>query len=297
MILDISDAEYKNLYEIKNNIPPAVSMNDYIEASMKQYFTMLDNQELEESAYQRFFEENPSFIPGAFEVIGISGHDAYMCALISQPRIGKEPLRVPDFMWLANDSLNFCPVFIEIEKPTKVQFRKDNVPNARFNQALDQITEWEALLDDPKNRNLFYDTFSIPARLRRKAFRPQYVLIYGRRGEFESDDFKRNKRSNMQSPDTVIMSFDRLHPDSNAYNTVSAQVRDGKYYVKHIPPTFVYEPNRAEYLHKLLGFKDRIKDIKMISEERRSFLLERYDYWDEFGRQSFHGIFNAADRE
>ena len=62
MILDISDAEYKNLYEIKNNIPPAVSMNDYIEASMKQYFTMLDNQELEESAYQRFFEENPSFI-------------------------------------------------------------------------------------------------------------------------------------------------------------------------------------------------------------------------------------------
>lgn len=284
-------------YTIIKDPPSAVPMHEYIGAAVKQYHEMLENPALDEKAYQLFFEENPAFIPGAFEVIGCSGHDAYLGALISQPRIGGDLIRIPDFMWLASDSLSFCPVLIEIEKPSKVQFKNNNVPYAKFNQALDQITEWKALLEDPDNRERFYETFSIPDKLRGRVFAPQYLLIYGRRSEYEDDSFKRNKRYHMQSSDTVIMSFDRLNPIQDAYNVVSAQVSGGKYYVKHIPPTYVYEPWRAEYLPLLCGFKERIKDIKMISEERRRFLYDRFDYWNEIGKRGVRGIMEPTDRE
>ena len=287
----------KKKYTILENIPPAVSMDVYIAAATQRYQEMLNDSSLDEKSFQLFFEENPSFIPGEFEAIGSSGHDAYLGTLITQPRIGTNLIRVPDFMWLANNSLSFCPVLIEIEKPSKEQFKSDDVPYAKFNQAYDQITEWKAILENPNNRQRFYDTFSIPERYQKMAFAPQYVLIYGRRSEYESEDFRREKRFQMQGNDTRIMSFDRLKPNRNSYNAITTKVSNGKYYVKHIPPTFVFEPFSAPALIHLQEFKDRIADIKMISDERRKFLLERYDYWAEFGKQDNLGLINTSDRE
>ena len=284
-------------YEIVQDAPPAISIDNYINCTMKQYKEMLDNPNMGEKAYQHFFERNPAFIPGAFEVIGVSGHDPYLGALISQPRVGHDLMRKPDFLWLSNDSLSFCPVFIEIEDPVKIQFRKDEVPNAKFNQALDQITEWRVLLSKDENRKQFFEDYAIPERLRKMVFEPQYVLVYSRRNEYEKNDFLRDKRCSLQRDNIKIMSFDRLKPSRDVYSFVTVSVSRGKYYVKHIPPTFVYEPLRAENLHQLCGFKEQINKIKMISDERRNFLLERYDYWETFGKREHPGLFNAADKE
>ena len=267
-------------YEIIQDAPPAMSMDGYINISTKQYKEMLSNPSIDEKAYQRFFEENPTFIPGAFEIIGVSGHDPYLGALISQPRIGNDIKRIPDFL-----------------NPEKTQFRKDEIPNAKFNQALDQITEWRVLLSKGENRTQFYEEFAIPERLRKMQFEPQYVLVYGHRNEFEENDFLRDKRYSLQRDNIKIMSFDRLKPRRDVYSFVTVSVSRGKYFVKHIPPTFVYEPIRSEILHLLCGFKDQIKNIKMISGERKRFLLDRYDYWEAFGKQESKGLILPADWE
>ena len=272
-------------------------MDEYIDRSVEMYRRMLENEGLEEHAFQHFFEENPAFIPGAFELMGHSGHDPYLGSLISQPRIGKSLRRFPDFLWLANDSLSFCPVFIEIERPSKTQFRENDVPYAKFNQAMDQIIEWKALLDDNSNRLFFFDSFAIPERLREMVFAPQYLLIYGRSTEYETISFRRSKRFHMQKEDIKIKSFDSLWPSRDNYSLVTSVVHNGIYNVRNIPPTFVYEPIRAKNLHLLHGFKDQIKHMKMISEERRRFLLKRYDYWEEFGKQRDQGLFRPSDKE
>ena len=284
-------------YTMYENPPPPVSYDEYERNAINQYENMLDDESLSEKEYQSFFERNPAFIPGAFEAIGTSGHDPYLCSLISQPVIGSSLKRIPDFMWLAGNSLSFCPVFIEIEKPTKDQFRKDNIPNAKFTQALDQITEWKAILSKNENIQKLYNDFSIPKVIQEKDFTPQYVLIYGRREEFSSDSFLRSKRNSMQNSDTKIMSFDRLRPDRNVFNMVTVKVRNGKYEVISIPPTFVYQPCRAICLSKLTCFTERIDYIENISPERKAFLKKRFPYWLKYAELDDQGLINTSDKE
>lgn len=280
-------------YEIIQDAPPAMSMDEYINQSTVLYQEMINNPELDEKPFQVFFEENPAFLLGA-----VGGWCApYAGALISQPRIGLDLTRVPDFLLLSYDSLSFRPVFIEIEKPSKQQFKNKSIPNALFNQALDQITEWKTIMDKHENREFFYQAFSIPERFRKMVLSPQYILIYGRRGEFDNDPFKRDKRFQMQKEDTDIVSFDRLRPIEGAQSLVTVRVSGGKYFVKHIPPTYTYGPIAAEHLKHLCGFKEQINNIKMISEERRSFLIDRYDYWEAFGKQDNRGLIHTTDKE
>lgn len=106
-------------YEIIKDAPKEIEWDQYCDNVMKEYQILLQDSPDRESVFQNFFEENPSFLPGGLELFGQSGHYPYMDALISQPEIGSIFRRKPDFVWLANDSLSFVPVFIEIEKPSK----------------------------------------------------------------------------------------------------------------------------------------------------------------------------------
>ena len=155
-------------YEIDKDAPNPISWNEYERKTLNIYYELLASNPDKEDVFQNFFEMHPSFLPGAFELGSNSGHYPYMNTVITQPKLGASITRNPDFLWLANDSLTFCPVFIEIEKPSKKMFNVNGTTSADFNQALEQIHEWQYLLQDIANRAAFYDYYDIPLHEQKK---------------------------------------------------------------------------------------------------------------------------------
>ncbi len=288
---------FKKQYEIIEGAPKQIEWEEYYRKIEEKYELLLKNDGDKEAVFQHFFEENPSYLPGALELFGQSGHYPYMDALISQPELGSVFKCKPDFVWLANDSLTFVPVFIEIEKPNKKMFNEDGTTTAKFNQALGQIHEWQYLLNQPINIQILYDYFNLPLDIREKTIKPQFLLVYGRREEYEGNKMLAGIRAAQKTSEIDIMSFDRLKPLSDYQQFISCKVSNGVYKVINISPTFRYRPDCAEELAKMNGFYEKISDMKYTSEERKDFLRSRYEYWCEFGRKDFKGIIRSQEGE
>ena len=67
-------AMFAREYEIIPNPPAPITWDEYAKESYIEYQLLLETENHNERAFQSFFEENPSFIPGAFELFGPSGH-------------------------------------------------------------------------------------------------------------------------------------------------------------------------------------------------------------------------------
>lgn len=288
---------FSKKYEIKKDAPKEIAWEEYEKVSLQKYYELLESSSDSEEAFQLFFEENPAYVPGALELFGQSGHYPYMHTLISQPQIGGPFRRSPDFLWLANDSLTFTPVFIEIEKPSKVMYTKGGNMSATFSQAIGQIYEWQTILNKPTNQLLFFDFFNIPQSLREKDFEPQFLLVYGRRAEYETNELLRGKRAAVRKDNIDIISFDRLRPIRDYYEFTSSRVRNKEYWIKNIPPTFKYRADCARELVSVKGFREAIAHMKHTSEARKEFLSQRYEYWIEYGKLPNKGILTSGEGE
>lgn len=285
-------------YEIIPNPPAPITWDEYAKESYAEYQLLLETESHNERIFQAFFEENPSFIPGAFELLGPSGHYPFSQSLISEPEIYGAPFRrFPDFIWLAQDSLYFTPVFIEIERPSKKTFTDAGVQTADFSQALGQIVEWKAILSEPENVLNFYKCFNIPDWIREKTFQPQFALIYGRRSEFEGQPFLQRKRAQLVQEGVSLISFDRLHPDPKCDDMLCTKLSQREYKVKTIPPTYRYSPGTADNLIIVSGFQEAISKMKRTTPERMKFLLDRFTYWRDYASKEHKGIIYPSDCE
>lgn len=167
-------------YEIIRDAPAPMSWEKYAKESYEEYQSLLQNYGDDESVFQRFFEQNPSFVPGAFELSTPSGHYPFTQSLIAEPELcGGLFDRIPDFIWLAQDSLSFTPVLIEIEKPNKKTFTKAGTQTADLTQAFGQTVEWQAILNNPVNVLQFYECFKIPDWVRQKILLHNMGLFMG----------------------------------------------------------------------------------------------------------------------
>lgn len=285
-------------YEMIPNPPPPLSWDNYAKESYKEYQTLLNTKGHSESAFQEFFEENPSFVPGAFELFRQSGHYPFSQSLISQPEIYGAPFkRKPDFVWLAQDSLHFTPVFIEIERPDKKTFTQAGEQTAELTQALGQIAEWKAILSEPENVLSLYKCFCIPDRMREKTFQPQFALIFGRRDEFEGKIALQKKRAQLAQEKVDLISFDRLYPEPKCTDMLCTTLAQREYMVRTIPPTYRYSPATADNLLIVSGFQEAISKMKRTSSERKEFLLNRFHYWYNYGSKEDKGVFYPSDYE
>ena len=226
-------------------------------------------------------------MPGAFELRNLSGHLPHLQCLITQPEIGASYIRKPDFLWLSQDSLTFVPVFIEIEKPSKKTFTQTGKTSADFTQAMDQIIEWKSILNKPENQLAFFQKYNLPKELTSKVFKPQFILIYGRREEYAGNEYLMRKRSELQSDDIVIMSYDRLSPQYDSRNMLCAQVSNTtgntQYKIVTIPPTFEFDAALASDYKEYIGFMDAIDKMEYTTQERKDFLKLRFPYWQDIG--------------
>jgi hypothetical protein len=279
-------------YEFTPDVPQKPTQDIYSKKATAKFQELLENSSNDETKFQEFFEQNPHFVPGSrdeFSGIGGSGHHPHFLCLISQPKISGLINRQPDFMWLANDSVYFSPIIIEIEAPSKKHFKKDGKPTSHFNQAVHQLKEWQTILSRPENILKFYEDFSSPQDLRELTFRPHFALIYGRRSEFKDDKLMKMKRGNLLPRNQTLMTYDRIAPNYMVNSFICCTVKDGTYFAKYVSPLFHLGPYE-DYLLDIYNLDKAILNSKSISLKRRKFLVKKLLYCLEFLRKEKEGI-------
>jgi len=144
-------------YEFANG-PPAMTWGEYKPMALDEYRRLLASASSEKQL-QVFFQRNPSFVPGA-NGDGCCIPENHPFALITQPPLNGVTGRVPDFMWLTNDSHCVYPVLIEIERPGKRIFKQNGTElRYEFTQARNQLTQWRTWFSNPTNWNVFVERF------------------------------------------------------------------------------------------------------------------------------------------
>lgn len=244
---------------------------------MERWQALLDSSDSrDEALLQGFLERHPSLLPGSHSVDGDSGHPAFPLAVISKPKLPGLSVRVPDFMWIATDSESVYPVLIEIETPHKSWFYGDRAEiHNDFTHAQGQLAEWRAWFNRGHNRTAFLEYYEIPALLARRQLAPRYVLIYGRRENYESIPRRREKRAELARPDERLMSFDRLTPAKHGvmYSTVGKK-QDG-YRVISVPPSLTLFNRGAEY-QLVSGWGEALDACPDMADARRDYLRGQF---------------------
>src|SRR5688572_3639289 len=123
-------------YTLEKSPEPPMAREEY-ESLMRREWADLLAADPEEATVQSFLERHPCMVPRV-------GHQPRWPMLVSQPRLPGWSSKVPDFLWIADDSLAAYAVLIEIEKPSKPRFRADGGRTHYFTQAQDQLSAWRA---------------------------------------------------------------------------------------------------------------------------------------------------------
>jgi hypothetical protein len=240
--------------------------------------SLLDSEDSrDEALLQAFLERHPSLVPGANSVDGYSGNAPFPIAVIAKPKLPGLSDRQPDFMWITSDSSSLYPVLVEIETPHKAWFYGDRAEiHSDFVHAHGQLAEWRAWFDRGHNRTAFLDYYEIPPMMARRRLSPRYVLVHGRRSNFEPSLRRQEKRAALALPDERLMSFDRLAlaRSSVLYSTVR-KGQDG-YRVTSVPPCLTIF-NTGEVYRQVSGWTGALDDCPDMAAGRREYLKQQLD--------------------
>jgi hypothetical protein len=290
--------QWLHTYELEPG-PESRSFEAYAAETEAEYRALLDAGG-PEATFQRFLERNPCFVPGTWSPGTPSGHVPLHYSLISQPELPGLRSRIPDFMWIASDSARWYPMLIEVERPDKRVFRKDGVPTAEFTQARNQLAQWRAWLSDPTNVLKFVADYGIPNDfVRHRVMEPHFILVYGRRAEFETDpERSKHRAALMPSPDETLVSFDRLRADANVWNAITVRATgNGRFSALSVMPTFSTGPIHAKRLLHIEGLEEVVLAEDRMSEPRRAFLARRLAYWRTWAAEPEPSVINSRDHE
>lgn len=248
----------------------------YFELLLQRWRALLDSPEsADERLLHSFLERHPSLLPGSNSVDGTSGHLAFPLAVISKPKLPGLSDREPDFMWLASDSGSLYPILIEIETPHKQWFYGDRAEiHSAFTHAQGQLAEWRAWFNRGHNRTTFLDDYEIPRDLRRRQLQPRFVLIYGRRANYEGSVRRQEKRGQLAREDERLMSFDRLTPAwcGETYSCVH-KTQEG-YQAVALPPCLTL-CNDGQHYRPVSGWDQALDDCPDMAPARREYLRDQ----------------------
>jgi hypothetical protein len=186
-----------------------MSLNRVAAAALEKEFLELLDKEEKEQVYQDFLERNTALIPREF----IQNHGLHFDLVLRKMSLASD--FTPDFFYMAKSSADWNLVFVEIEKPQSRYFKNaKNELHPDFLAGLDQIARWRAWFDSSANRAGFIDgtidPIRVPATMRRNPCHIKYVLVHGRRSEFEGSDIRRGLIRAREAEDFKILSYDSL---------------------------------------------------------------------------------------
>lgn len=264
--------------EIERTSPGRPDQETYEHFLADRWQALLDSEESrDESLLQAFLERHPSLIPGADSVDGDGGNAPFPVAVIAKPKLPGLSDREPDFLWITSDSSSLYPVLVEIETPHKAWFYGDRAEiHSGLTHAHGQLAEWRAWFSQGHNQTAFLDHYEIPPMMARLRLSPRYVLVHGRRSNFESSLRRQQKRAELAHPDERLMSFDRLTPAKRSvlYSTVR-KGHDG-YRVTSVPPSLAIF-NSGQVYRQVSGWAGALDDCPDMAAGRREYLKQQLD--------------------
>lgn len=255
-----------------------------------------ETNQKDESAFQWFLERHPCLLPGG-EGTGQSfggHHGSWGGIVIAEPPLTGIFLKRPDFMWLTKNSEDLIPVLIEIEAPSKQWLTGNGQRTSALTQAEGQVGSWIQKLDNHEGRSQLAELYEFPQNWAlRFNFVPRFMLIYGRQAEFSDSPERNRQRKVSRSSAIEAMTYDRLQPRHGSANAITVRLHR-----KHglstrqavaIPPTFRFGPTLATSIARVHGLDAAIASNELIADDRREFLLERLEYWQDLGRRQIDG--------
>jgi hypothetical protein len=178
-----------------------------IEEKKAKFLRLLD-EGYEEQAYQDFLEQNTHFIPREF----VQNHGIGLSLVLRKLPFGAD--YKTDFFYFSKSTDDWNAVFIELEKPTSRFFKGNtNGFHGDFLRALQQINQWRAWFLSDQNKSGFLATVSavqVPRHMARNPTYNKFVLVFGRRAEYASNEDRRRLVKGFETDDFKIMTFDSL---------------------------------------------------------------------------------------
>lgn len=184
-------------------------------------------------------------------------------------------------------------MFIEIEDPDKPWITDKGQQHHELTYALRQLRQWREWFNDAINRQVFFKRFQVPELFIERQWEPIWVLIYGRQRD---DERVAKLRADLQSRNQRVIPYEHLEPDAEARDFICASNRTGRYEAVSIPPTVRLHPAVAEEWSLIEGKEDAASTSAWMTPERRTFLIERFPYWDAWGRNG-EGSWRSQDFE
>ncbi|UCQ16395.1 DUF4263 domain-containing protein [Edwardsiella tarda] len=198
-----------------------------VEAKRTEFLSLLDKNE-KEQIYQEYLEENTEFIPREF----IQNHGLHLAMVFRKYPLSSD--YKPDFLYLAKSSDNWNVVLIEIEKPSSKYFVGNTTDFHRdFINAYQQMNDWRAWIDTPANlESLKQNSLSsvlIPSEMQRNPLNVKYLLVHGRRAEYENNELRKRKIRSMEREDFKIISYDNLAVNINDHKKLYVAKKTNNY--------------------------------------------------------------------
>jgi len=235
-------------------------------------FNRLLEQELPEQQYQEFIEQHSRLIPREF----VQNHGIHFDLVLRKLSLAKD--YTSDFFYLAKSSADWNCVLVEIEKPQSRFFKPGNAElHSDFVSALDQIHRWRAWFSDRANLEGFINgtlkMVRVPHGMTTNPCHIKYVLVMGRRSEFEDNSIRRNLIYAREQADFHILSYDSLIENLNAKRDLYIGIRKNEH-IKIISERFVGESI----------FDTMPSEQLRINENLRQDILANRDRWYHFQR-------------
>lgn len=176
-----------------------------MEGLIEKYIEALD-QELEEKEYQDFLEANTRFIPRHF----VQNHGVHMSLVLRKLKLSND--MITDFVILSKSSIGWNYILVEIEKPSSRFFKSGSTEvHSDFMGGIKQIKSWQAWFSKPANKVHFEAHLQfIKKPISNTPVEIKYVLVTGRRSEYEDSEDKIHTIRSFESGNFKIMSFDSL---------------------------------------------------------------------------------------
>lgn len=195
---------------------------------IRDEFEELLDGEHPEQVYQKYMEEHTELIPREF----VQNHGIHFDMVFRKISLGKD--YAPDFFYMSKSSADWNLIFIELEKPHSRYFKdQSNDLHSDFLVGLDQIARWRAWFDNPANVAGFIDgtiaSVRVPEAMKRNKCYIKYVLVHGRRDEFEGNELRRALIRAREADDFHIVSFDSLVESLHAKSPLYLCIRKNEH--------------------------------------------------------------------
>lgn len=226
-------ATIKNRLHCPTSLRKASMKITYEEAErlfdLEDEFEMLIGEDHPEEKYQKAIENNTRLVPREF----VQNHDVHFDIVLRKLALARD--YVTDFFFLAKSSADWNCVLIEIEKPSSKYFKDGTLDfHDDFLAGLKQISRWRAWFENQDNFNGFVngtlEDIRVPVNLKQNPCFIKYVLVTGRRSEFENDPARRRLIRTQERDDFKIISYDSLLEGMRFKRPLYLGVRRNEYY-------------------------------------------------------------------